>query len=75
MDKLIKEKAEKEKATAALKAEEKEKKAGSFTPSQVDDAKVANPSLVATIANNITKANSRPSSRTSEFKKFPLYVS
>jgi len=63
----MKEKAEKEKATVALKAEEKERKAGSFTPSQIDDAKTTNPALAA-INNNISKANSKPSSRTSRTK-------
>lgn len=63
VSKLKKEKAEKEK-TAALKNEE-QKKVGSFTPSQNDDTSqpVQNTTALA-LNNNITKADSKPSSRT-----------
>lgn len=57
VNKLKKEKADKEKAAAALKLEEK--KAGSFTPSQNDDS--TNPVVLA-LNNNISKPSSRTNS-------------
>ena len=62
VNKLKKEKAEKEK-TAALKIEE-QKKAGSFTPSQNDDSSHPPSTNSLPLNNNVTKTDSKPSSRT-----------